>query len=155
MRHLFLGTYTFLCLLGIALLVHFIPNNTPEYLGYGLPSSALANLCAFSVVFFSAIELLKAYRNKENKAPSSINKKNLLHLFKFISVAFLTFPVMEIIGFIPGGILSLCIFQYLCGQRDYETLFTIAINIPIIVKLIATYILLITLPEGVLTWNLF
>ncbi len=155
MRHLLLGTYSFLCLLGIALLTYFIPNNTPEFLGYGIPSSALPNLCAFSITFFSAVEWIKTYRNKEDKRPSSISTQNLLHLVKFVSVAFLTFPTMDIIGFIPGAMLSLLAFQYLCGQREYKALIIITICVPIIIYLVATHLLLITLPEGVFTWNLF
>ncbi len=146
MRNLLLGTYTFLLLLGLSMLFIFIPRFTPEYLGYGLPSSAMPNLLASCIVIFSFIELVKTYLNKEDKRPSTITKRNLLHLGQVAVVGFLTFPFMDFVGFIPGAICTIFAFQWICGQRDFKYLISISIILTLIIYFTATYLLLIPLP---------
>lgn len=146
MRKLLLGTYTFLALVGVLFILIFIPNQTPEYMGYGLPSAFLPYCLAYCIIIFSCIELIKTFKNKADNRPSSLNKAKLIHLTKITGVAFLTFPLMNYISFIPGAILSLCAFQFLCGQRNYKLAISIAIVLSLFIYLIATYLLFIPLP---------
>lgn len=146
MRNLLLGTYSAFCIMGIILVLVFIPKYTPEYMGFGLPSSFLPYALACCIVIFSCIEFIKTYRNKEDKRPSSIDSHNLLHLAKVSTIAFLTFPLMDLISFIPGAIISLCVFQFLCGQRDYKMMAAISVGLSVAIYLIATYLLAIPLP---------
>ncbi len=146
MRQLLLGTFSTLAVLGLVLFFFVIPRFTPDYMGYGLPSSTLPNLLALSITVFSLIELWKTYQKKDDKRPSPIDLKKILHAGQILAVGFLTFPLMDIITFIPGAMVSIIAFQLICGQRKIKTILSIAVVLPIVVYLISTYLLLIPLP---------
>ncbi len=146
MRNLLLISYSVFVVIGLLLLLVFIPTQTPEYLGYGLPSSFLPNLLAVCIVFFSTIELIKTFLKKDDTRPSSVNTKNLLHLAKVSAVGFMAFPLMELITFIPAAFIIIALFQYLAGQRDYKYIIGLAGGLSITVYLAATYLLNVPLP---------
>ncbi len=146
MRHLLIGTFSSLFAFGLFLFVYGIPNYTPEYLGYGLRSSFLPNLLTCGIMFFSLIEAIKAYRDKENTKPSPIDAKKLIILLKFTFVTLISVPLMELITFIPAAILIITAYQWLVGQRNIKTLAIVSVSLTLVVYYLTTEVLLIHLP---------
>ncbi len=145
MRKFLLSTFSFTLFVGIALLIA-IPYNTAEYTGYGLPASFLPNLLASGIVFFSSIELIKVYRNKEEKRPSPVDLHKIIYLMKFFLITILAMPLMELITFIPGAIITITAFQWVIGQRDLKTIALVSVILAICIYFLTTEILLIHLP---------
>lgn len=144
MKKVMMATYALMLVLSIALLAWIIPNNTEDS-GWGLSPALLPNGLALVMLVTSAM-LLWETAHSDNSAPSSIKARHLLRLAAYSVILFGTFPLMTVIGFLPGGILAMLGFQLLCGQRDIKWLAGLSIGLPGVVWLLMVYVLQVPMP---------
>ena len=144
MKKVLLATYTILLVLSLALLVWIIPNNTEDS-GWGLSPALLPNMLAMVMLVTSAMLLWQTARSS-NTAPSPIKARHLLRLAAYSVILFGTFPLMTIIGFLPGGILAMFLFQLLCGQRSLPWLIGLSIALPGVIWFLMVYVLQVPMP---------
>ena len=146
MRRSLLICYSLLLILSINLLVWIIPKYTPEWLGYGISSSALPNILATVLLFFSGGLLFKTWRDKSDCSLPPIGVYEFIHLVKNGVVLLATFPLIKLIGFIPASILSLLALQYIAGQRKIVTMIIVAICVSIVAYGLLVHLLQVPLP---------
>ncbi len=117
-----------MAVLGIVLLAWIIPANTEES-GYGLSPDLLPNLLA-TVLLVTALFLLgNTVRNCTDEA-SPITSRHLIRLAAFTVIFLGTFPLMSVIGFLPGGAVSMLLIQLMCGQKDPRWLIGLSLALP-------------------------
>ena len=121
-------------------LIWVIPNYTPPYPGYGVSSALLPNL-VFSIILALSVLSLGSniffhYRPKLSDSKKNLpveeetppeDKVHLLHLASFMFPCILLMPAMQLIGFIPAGLLFMLLIQFLCGQRKLFTMGIVAV----------------------------
>ena len=144
MKKVMLATYALMFVLSIALLAWIIPNNTEDS-GWGLSPALLPNALAIVMLVTSAMLLWQTARSG-NADPSPIKIRHLLRLGAYAVILFGTFPLMTVIGFLPGGILAMLGFQLLCGQRSIKWLIGLSVALPGVVWLLMLYVLQIPMP---------
>ncbi len=136
--------YAFLALFGLILLVWIIPANTEET-GYGLSPALLPYALAFLILFTSLILLWQTWRTR-NMGRSTILPRHLIRLAAFSVIFFGAFPLMELVGFLPGAMITLLLLQLMCGQRKLPWLFGIAVGLSLAVWAAMVYVMQIPLP---------
>ncbi len=144
MKKCLLFIYLLTAAFGLSLLAWLIPANT-EVSGYGLSPALLPNIIAATMLVTSVILFCKTVRGCTD-APSPVTSKQLLHLILFTCVFLGTFPLMGVIGFLPGGILSMALLQILCGQRDPVWLLSLSLALPGIFYLAIKTVIQVPLP---------
>lgn len=153
---------------GIALgslvfLLWVIPAHTPPYPGYGVSAAVVPNVAMGMILLLSVVALIKNYvAHLKAKAITTQEAKhsqvdqaevvdpdkrvNLLHLAKFIIPSALLMPAIQLIGFIPAGILFMLVIQFLCGQRKPVTLLLVSVITVGTLYSIMTYGLSVPMP---------
>lgn len=125
----------------LVFLIWIIPTFTPPYPGYGVSSALLPNVAFGIILALSVLSLVRdllAYRAEKSEEPatpeqgqsgdiSHEDRVHLWHLARFMIPCVLLMPAMQLVGFIPGGLLFMLLIQYLCGQRKPVTLVLVAV----------------------------
>jgi hypothetical protein len=121
-------THAGISLASIAFIAWVIPTFTPPYPGYGVSAALLPYVTACIILLLSCSSL--GYNlfifYKEKKQTSLPREKyceddkvHLLYLIYFIIPCLLLMPAMQLIGFLPGGIIFMMYIQYRCGQKNH------------------------------------
>ena len=72
--------------------------------------------------------------------------RHLLRLLAFSVIFFGAFPLMEIIGFLPGAMVTLLLLQLMCGQRNPRWLLGISVGLSVTVWALMVYVMQIPMP---------
>jgi hypothetical protein len=136
--------YGIIVLGSVVFLGWVIPANSPPYPGYGVSTSLLPNIAVGAILVLSLLALVKnlmAYRltriaGRQNggsgKAIRSTtipaaDRVHLWHLTRFMALSVLLMPAMQLVGFIPAGLVFMLVLQYMCGQRKPLTMGLVSI----------------------------
>ena len=110
--------YAFCLLFSLAALLWIIPAHCPPDMGMGIAPSFFPNVLACTMGIASAIGLFKTWRSKDGRNEGSpINLRIVLKCIPYIAVIGISFPLMRLVGFIPGGIVIMTAFMLLLGER--------------------------------------
>lgn len=101
----------------LALLLWVIPNFTPPYPGYGIPSTLFPNILAAIILICSCINCLrvivkKAGQGQKSELSWAVARKFIIFLLPVIAAM----PLMSLLGFIPGGVIVIISLQLLLGE---------------------------------------
>ncbi len=156
MRKAVFYTYFSVFLFSILCMVWLIPAYCPPFSGFGMPPSALPYTLCVIMIIFSIPIMLRTYLGRksifrkdsvdEDKRPNPLTLPNWVHLVLFSAVFFATMPLMQLIGFIPGGIVVLVMLQLLCGNLNPVRIAMVSVCTTVIVWLCMTYILAVPMP---------
>ena len=128
MKKVLLAAYLLMAVLGIVLLAWVIPANTEDS-GYGLSPALLPNILATLLLVTSLVLLGNTVRSCTDEA-SPITARHLVRLAAFAAIFLGTFPLMSLIGFFPGGVVSMLLIQLMCGQKDPRWLIGLSLALP-------------------------
>lgn len=143
-------SYGFIIVLSTILLLWGIPAFCPEYPGYGVPASLIPDVSAGFMLLLAILGLARTIMARRQDAGSrALDKENnvaWLHLARFLIPCFLLMPAMSFFGFLPAGIVFLCLIQFLCGQRKPVLLILVAVLPVFVVWLLMRFGLGVPMP---------
>ncbi len=153
---------------GIALgslvfLLWVIPAYTPPYPGYGVSSALVPNVAMGIILLLSVVSLIKNFaahlkvkaittqRAKHSQGDQAEvvdpeKRVHLLHLAKFMIPSVFLMPGIQLVGFIPAGIVFMLIIQLLCGQRKPLPLVLVSVITVVTLYAVMTYGLSVPMP---------
>jgi hypothetical protein len=138
----------FLLSMGILFIFVFIPSQTGEGEEYGMSPAFLPTTAMVIVVGLSLILLLQSIfsRKEQSGDATPLKARNWLNIGIYSALLFLSLGAIKVIGFIPGGILSIPAFVILMGGRNILTIGLVAIPPPVLLYIALRYGLHIPLP---------
>lgn len=144
MKRVLMLSYALLALFGAALLGWIIPDNTEDS-GWGLSPALLPNALATLILLLSLVLLWQTWRSR-NTEDSSVTPRHMVRLAAFSVILFGAFPLMSLIGFVPGSAVTLLLLQLMCGQRSLPWLLGISAGLSVVTWLVIVYVMQIPLP---------
>ncbi|MBO4318616.1 MAG: tripartite tricarboxylate transporter TctB family protein [Mailhella sp.] len=140
-------SYAFCLLFSAAALAWIIPAYCPPFEGTGIASTFFPNILCWTILIASAMGILKTWKSGEGReVKNPITLRVFLRLLPFVAVIGLSFPLMRIIGFIPGGILVMAAFQLLLGERRIIHLAAVSAGVVLVYYIVFWHGLKIMLP---------
>lgn len=140
-------SYLICLLLSIVSLIWLIPVYSPPDVGSGIAPDFFPNVISCVMLIASGIGLVKTLINGEGKGiKSPVTIQIVLKFIPFIAVIGLSFPLMRLIGFIPGGIIVMLAFQFLLGERRIVHMAAMAVGIVLLYYVVFWYGMKIMLP---------
>ncbi len=105
-----------------------IPAYSPPYPGYGISAALIPNVTVGIILLLSLLSLGRNLwslartkpTNQQEEQSDEIAQESrvqLWHLARFLIPSVLLMPAMQLVGFIPAGVLFMLLIQYFCGQR--------------------------------------
>jgi len=142
--------YSSSLILSLVLILWIIPNNMPEYPGYGVPASLVPEMASYFMLVLSTIGLIRIYigsRKDENRKnfTFSFSPKNY-YLFVFIMVCILFLLALPYVGFIISGIVLLLLLQIICKQRKPVPLILVSVLPVLFMYVLMRFVLNVPIP---------
>jgi hypothetical protein len=138
----------FLIVSGLAIIFIVIPNQTSPGEEYGMPPSFLPTL---AMVIITGLALILVLQNifgsrKGSHDAAPLTSGSWRHIGMFSALLFLSLGAIKVVGFIPGGILSITAFMVVMGARHPLIIALVSIPTPVIIYLVLWYALRMPLP---------
>lgn len=134
--------------MGLLFIFVLIPAQTGEGEEYGMSPAALPTTAMVIVVGLSLLLLLQSIFSRKDRSGDAVplDARSWLNIGLYSALLFLSLGAIKVIGFIPGGILSIAAFVILMGGRNIITIGLVAIPPPVLLYLALRYGLKIPLP---------
>ena len=138
----------FLLVTGVLFIFVIIPQQTGEGEEFGMAPAGLPTAAMVIIVGLSLILLFQSISSKgdpsDGKPP--LEGRNWLNIGIYSALLFLSLGAIKVIGFIPGGILSIAAFAVLMGARNPISIGLVAAIPPVLLYFALRYGLRVPLP---------
>ena len=138
----------FLMAMGVLFIFVIIPQQTGEGEEYGMAPAVLPTTAMVIIVALSLILLLQSlfYKGDPTGVGPPLKGRNWLNIGIYTALLFLSLGAISVMGFIPGGVLSIVAFAVLMGARNPVTIGLVAVIPPVLLFFALRYGLRIPLP---------
>ncbi|MFC1579648.1 tripartite tricarboxylate transporter TctB family protein [Thermodesulfobacteriota bacterium] len=138
----------FLLVMGVLFIFVIIPQQTGEGEEFGMSPAALPTTAMLIIVGLSLILLFQSISSKSDSSdgPPPLEGRNWLNIGIYTALLFLSLGAIKVIGFIPGGILSIAAFAVLMGARNPISIGLVAVIPPVLLFFALRYGLRVPLP---------
>ena len=138
----------FLLVMGVLFIFLIIPQQTGEGEEYGMAPAALPTTAMLIIVGLSLILLFQSISSKRDPSDGTppLEGRNWLNIGLYSALLVFSLGAIKVIGFIPGGILSIAAFAVLMGARNPISIGLVAVIPPVLLFFALRYGLRIPLP---------
>ena len=120
--------YLFLLLFCTFCFAYVIPNWTPPYPGFGVPASYVPSVLCGVIAVLSLIGLVLTLVRKtgSGKACEMTAARFGHFLLMLLPIAF-SMPLMKLLTFVPGSIVTIAALQFFAGERNWLRLTLVSV----------------------------